>query len=70
MGVKPTVGSALPLAETNILGFSGDLYGQPATVELLDFLRPEQKFSSVQALYDQVQKDVQTARRTFAGRQP
>lgn len=70
VGVKPTVGSALPLAETNILGFSGDLYGQPATVELLDFLRPEQKFSSVQALYDQVQKDVQTARRTFAGRQP
>ncbi len=61
IGMKPTVNyQGLPLAETYIEGFSGDLYGQPVQVRLLRFLRPEMKFNSVQALTEQMTKDLQS----------
>ena len=66
VGVKPTVGSEWPVAETNLLGFSGDLYGAEIRVELLHFLRGEQKFASVEALREQIARDVQSARDYFA----
>ena len=61
IGVKPTVGSDVPLAETHILGFSGDLYGQRILVRLIRFVRPEQKFDGVEALRAQLEKDVLSA---------
>lgn len=61
IGVKPTVGSDVPLAETYILGFSGDLYGQRILVRLIRFVRPEQKFDGVEALRAQLEKDVLSA---------
>ena len=66
VGVKPTVGSEWPVAETNLLGFSGDLYVAEIRVELLHFLRGEQKFASVEALREQIARDVQSARDYFA----
>lgn len=57
VGVKPTVGAERPLAETNILGFADDLYGQCIPLELHHFLRPEQKFPSVAALSAQMARD-------------
>lgn len=58
IGVKPTVSEGrIPAAETFLLDFSGDLYEQPCTVELLHFLRPEQKFPDVEALYQQIARD-------------
>ena len=57
VGVKPTVGSDAVLAETFISGFSGNLYGQNVLVEFLHFLRPEQKFDSVDALQQQILRD-------------
>lgn len=63
IGVKPTIaGQRSPLAETNILGFEGDLYGKRMRVELLSYLRGEKKFESVDALYAQIQSDADTAR--------
>lgn len=50
IGLRPTVGSDIPLSETWIPKFSGDLYGQPVQVSLHRFLRPEQKFSSIEEL--------------------
>ena len=61
IGMKPTVNYAgLPLAETYIREFSGDLYGKPLTVRLLRFIRPEMKFSSVEELHKQMTKDLQS----------
>ena len=62
IGMKPTVkyGGA-PLAETYIHGFSGDLYGSPLRVSLLRFIRPEMKFSSLDELKAQIDRDVQSA---------
>lgn len=61
IGVKPTVGSDTPLAETYIHGFSGDLYGKQVRVELLRFLRAEKKFSSINQLREQIMLDNQEA---------
>ena len=67
IGVKPTVGyTGLPLAETHILDFSGDLYGQVLEVVLTDFLRGEQKFDSLETLQLQLDSDI-TARRQLSG---
>ena len=61
IGMKPTVNyQGLPLAETYIEGFSGDLYGKFLNVKLLRFIRPEMKFDSVQALTEQMTKDLQS----------
>ncbi len=61
IGIKPTVNyQGLPLAETYIESFSGNLYGQRPIVKLLRFIRPEMKFTSVQALTEQMTKDLQS----------
>lgn len=51
IGTKPTVTeSGAILAETNIFGFDGELYGKRVKVELVKFLREEKKFDSVDEL--------------------
>lgn len=59
IGMKPTVDyQGLPLAETYIDGFSGDLYGKTVQVVLLSFLREERRFASVSLLMQQMQQDL------------
>ena len=66
IGIKPTVGyTGLPLAETHILDFSGDLYGQILEVRLTQFLRAERKFDSLEALVAQLRADM-TQRRQIS----
>ncbi|MDE5582146.1 MAG: riboflavin biosynthesis protein RibF [Ruminococcus sp.] len=63
IGVKPTIaGKRLPLAETHILDFSGDLYNRHIKVEFYKFIRPEMKFSSVDELREQIRKDTAKVR--------
>ncbi|MBQ8140280.1 MAG: bifunctional riboflavin kinase/FAD synthetase [Clostridia bacterium] len=62
VGVRPTVGRRSLSAETNIFDFGGDLYGKTVRVELLRFLRPEKAFPSVEALSNQVNSDIETAK--------
>lgn len=63
VGVKPTVaGERLPLAETHILDFSGNLYGRNIEVEFCKFIRPEMKFSSVEELKKQISRDIAEVR--------
>ena len=62
IGVRPTVEKGVtPRAETYLIGFSGDLYGKEIPVTFLSFLRPEQKFDSVEALRAQIAADAQKA---------
>lgn len=70
IGVRPTIGSEMPLAETYILDFNGDLYGEQVPVQFIRFLRPEQKFASVDALKAQIEKDAASARAVFAAQHP
>jgi len=62
VGTRPTVDGKGTVAETNIFDFSGDLYGKLVKVEFLHFIRPETKFSSVDALSAQVHEDIETAK--------
>lgn len=62
IGLRPTVGTDTPLAETWIDGFSGDLYGETVTVYPLKYLRPEQRFHSLDDLRTQVRTDAAAAR--------
>lgn len=66
VGVRPTVGSESPLAETYILGFDGDLYDAEPAVYPLQYLRPEQTFDTLDALQTQIQRDVAAVEAMFA----
>ena len=65
IGVRPTVGTEAPLAETYILGFTGDLYGQCPRVYPLSYLRSERTFPSLEALTAQIEADAATAAALF-----
>lgn len=66
VGYKPTVGEAFLGVETYLFGCDEDLYGRECSVEFLKFQRPEQKFSSVEALKKQLEKDIREAENYFA----
>ncbi|MEM1484681.1 riboflavin biosynthesis protein RibF [Oscillospiraceae bacterium PP1C4] len=62
IGVRPTTDTDTAVySETYIYGFSGNLYGKNVEVRLLQFIRSEQKFSSVDALRAQIYTDTQSA---------
>ena len=61
LGARPTVLQSEEAAETHIIGFEGDLYGQSVGVRFLKFLRPQRKFDSVEQLKDQIRRDVEAA---------
>lgn len=62
VGVRPTVDGTRRLVEVHLLDWSGDLYGKQVNVEFLDRLRDEQRFPGLDALREQIQRDVQAAR--------
>lgn len=62
IGVRPTVDGTAPTIEVHLLDWSGDLYGKTLRVSLEKFLRPEQKFSSLDALKAQIQADTEAAK--------
>lgn len=57
VGVKPTIGADRANVETTLLHFDGDLYGKQITVYFLEFLRPEQRFDSLEELKAQMSRD-------------
>lgn len=60
VGFRPTVHQHSPLSvETHLLDFQEDLYGQSIRVEFLDRIRPEMKFSGLDALKAQIIKDIE-----------
>ncbi|MCI1965553.1 MAG: riboflavin biosynthesis protein RibF [Oscillospiraceae bacterium] len=66
VGVKPTVGSDRPLSETWMPDYHGkELYGKTIRVELLHFLRPEHRFSTLEMLKEQILRDGAAARDFF-----
>jgi riboflavin kinase/FMN adenylyltransferase len=62
IGCRPTVNGTYPSVEVHLLDWSGDLYDKKLAVELEKFLRPEQKFPSLEALKTQIQLDCITAK--------
>lgn len=65
IGNRPTVDGKTTTVEVHLLNYSGDLYNQKLSVEVQEFLRPEQKFPSLASLKTQIQQDVQNAKIFF-----
>jgi riboflavin kinase/FMN adenylyltransferase len=65
IGNRPTVNGIDTRVEAHLLDWSGDLYGKNLVVQLVKFLRPEQKFSSLEALKNQIQLDCTAAQTIF-----
>ena len=57
IGVRPTIGNSEKRSETNIIGFDGDIYGQCPEVFLVEKIRNEMKFASLDELKQQISKD-------------
>lgn len=70
IGVKPTVGSDKVLSETWMPDFSGDLYGCNIQLFILEFIRPERKFGSIEEMKAEVFKNAGTAKEITAKYQP
>lgn len=66
LGVRPTVTSrGRSVLEVHLFDFSDDIYGKRIAVRFLSKLRDEAKFSSVDALVAQMDRDAQHARDYF-----
>ncbi|MFM8491807.1 MAG: riboflavin biosynthesis protein RibF, partial [Candidatus Methylopumilus sp.] len=66
LGVRPTI-SGIPklLLEVHLLNFNEDIYGQHVQVTFLEKIRDEMKFENIDALIEQIKKDVAHATRYF-----
>lgn len=66
IGVRPTVREGLDrTVEVNIFGLDRDIYGEPITVRLLERLRSEEKFSSMDVMKEQLARDKEAALQCF-----
>ena len=66
LGVRPMFGDNTPNLETFVFDFRGDLYGARVSVALVEYLRPEEKFDSLEALVSQMDADSAEARKVLA----
>ena len=59
LGRRPTFSENELLFEVHIFGFSGNLYGKNLSVQFLEWIRDEIRFSSKEALSAQIKKDIE-----------
>ena len=62
IGNNPTTGEVETRLEVWLFDFDEDLYGQVIETQLIAFLRPEEKFSSIDEMVVQIRRDEATAR--------
>jgi len=66
VGFRPTVsGSSERTIEAHLLDFTDEIYGESLTLEFMDYIRKEHKFSSLDELGCQIKEDCNTVRRIF-----
>ena len=65
-GIRPMYETKVPLMEAHLFDFDGDLYGKHLSVELIEYIRPEAKFPSLDALIAQIRADAGKAREILA----
>jgi riboflavin kinase/FMN adenylyltransferase len=66
IGVNPTTGTVDPRLEVWMFDFDEDIYGETIETELIAFLRPEEKFVSIEAMVEQIWLDAAQARQLVA----
>jgi riboflavin kinase/FMN adenylyltransferase len=68
VGVRPTFKPDLPAPaiEAHLLDFDRNIYGQQVRLEFVKYLRPEEKFATVESLLDQIHADIDLTREILA----
>ncbi|NPA33702.1 MAG: bifunctional riboflavin kinase/FAD synthetase [Chlorobi bacterium] len=66
IGRRPTVDGTSLVVETHLIGQNLDLYGKTLRIYLLDFIRPEQEFASLDSLRQQIIKNINQAKEYLA----
>jgi len=66
IGVNPTTGLVEPRLEVWLFDFDEDIYGETIETDLVAFLRPEEKFSSIEAMVEVIHQDAAQARAILA----
>ncbi|VAW15878.1 FMN adenylyltransferase / Riboflavin kinase [hydrothermal vent metagenome] len=66
LGTRPVFGGEQEILETHLFDFDGDLYGKDLTVELVEYLRGDMDFPSVEALTQAIAEDCRKARAALA----
>lgn len=66
LGTRPTFDGTDVILEVHILDFAGALYGKTLRVDFIAYLRPEEKFASIDALKAQMATDCVGARQALA----
>jgi riboflavin kinase/FMN adenylyltransferase len=66
VGPNPTFGEQARKVEVHLIGFQGDLYGQPLAVDFIDRLRDTRPFTGPAELVEQLRRDVEEARQRVA----
>lgn len=66
LGIRPSFEPPKELLEPYFFDFSGDLYGQRVSVELISYIRPEARFESLETLKLQMAADCTEARRRLS----
>jgi riboflavin kinase/FMN adenylyltransferase len=62
IGVNPTTGEVEPRLEVWLFDFDEDIYGEIIETDLIAFLRPEEKFASIEIMVAQIRLDERAAR--------
>lgn len=70
IGMRPTVNGKHPTIEIHLLNWTGDLYHHTLNLQLRQFLRPEKKFSSLDALKIQITRDCELAQQILPNQYP
>lgn len=66
IGCKPTVSDENIIGvETYIDDFNQDVYGEKIVVSFIQFIRPEQKFDSIEELKSQMKSDIEVSRKCY-----
>ncbi|HXI14951.1 MAG TPA: riboflavin kinase, partial [Chloroflexota bacterium] len=69
VGTRPTFYGRKRVVEAHLLDFDGDIYGQPLRVHFVRRLRGQERFDSIDALIQQMGRDVQNVRSVLGVRE-
>jgi riboflavin kinase/FMN adenylyltransferase len=71
IGTNPTFADNQLQVEAHLIGFDGDLYNREVEIELIDWVRDQLRFTSVELLKEQIARDIHEAKgATFVGPAP